>query len=55
MTLKTAHRVVLRVLWCDEVLSGNLSGLLFAEDAWGDPSGGLGSSYVGLGILVGDF
>ena len=21
----------------------------------GDPSGGLGSSYVGLGILVGDF
>ena len=33
----------------------NLSGLLFSEDAWADPSGGLGSSYVGLGILVGDF
>ena len=33
----------------------NLSGLLFAEDAPGGPSGGLGSSYVGLGILVGEF
>ena len=37
------------------VFSGNLSGLLFSEDAWGDPSGGLGSSYVGLGILVREF
>ena len=34
----------------------NLSGPLFAEDAWGgDPSGGLGSPYVGLGILLGEF
>ena len=33
----------------------NLSGLLFAEDLRGGPSGGLGSSYVGLGILVRDF
>ena len=33
----------------------NLSGLLFAEDALGGPSGGLGSSHVGLGILVGEF
>ena len=33
----------------------NLSGLLFAEDVPGAPSGGLGSSYVGLGILVREF
>ena len=55
MTLKMAHRVLLRVLWSDEVFSGNLSGLLSAEDAPGEPYGGLGSSYVGLGILVGEF
>ena len=30
----------------------NLSGLLFSEDAPGGQSGGLGRSYVGLGILV---
>ena len=34
---------------------GNLSGLLFSEDAWGRLSGGLEVSYVGLGILVGEF
>ena len=33
----------------------NLSGLWVSEDAPGGPSGGLGSSYVGLGILVGEF
>ena len=53
MTLEMAHRVILRVLWSVEVFSGNLSGLLFSEDAWGGPSGGPESSYVGLGILVG--
>ena len=37
------------------VFSGNLSGLLFSEDALGDPSGGLGSSSVGSGILGGEF
>jgi len=37
MTLKMAHRVLLRVLWCDVVFPGNLSGLLFAEDEWGGP------------------
>ena len=55
MTLKMAYRVLLRVLWCDVVFPGKLERLLFSEDAWGEPSGGLGSSYVGLGILVGVF
>ena len=43
------------MLWCNEVFSIDLSSLLFAEDAWGRLSGGLESSYVGLGILVGEF
>ena len=38
-------------LVCCGFLWKTLSGLLFAEDAWGDPSGGLGSSYVGLVML----
>ncbi len=33
----------------------HLSGLLFAEDLRGGPSGGLEVSFVGLGILVGEF
>ena len=33
----------------------NLGGLLFAEDLRGGPSGGLEVSFVGLGILVGEF
>tara|TARA_B100002051_G_C16155710_1_gene355676 strand:+ start:315 stop:482 length:168 start_codon:yes stop_codon:yes gene_type:complete len=52
MTLKMAHRVLLRVLWCDVVFPGKLEWLLFSEDAWGDPPGDLKSSYVGFGILV---
>ena len=56
MTLKMARRVLLRVLWCVEVFSGKLEwSFVFKSQIGGDPSGGLGSSYVGLGILVGDF
>jgi hypothetical protein len=35
MTLKMAHRALLRVLWCERFSLENWSGLLFAEDASG--------------------
>ena len=53
MTLKMAHRVPLRVLWCVVVFSGTLEwSFVFQSQIGGDPSGGLEVSYVGLGILV---
>ena len=55
MTLKIAHRGVMRVLWCDAVFSGTLEWSFVFQDIQWESSNGLEVSHVGLGIHVGEF